>query len=77
MLWKLADNVKYEDDCEVSFERSTKKREEISFLRDIEQKFVINNRHGLIVFNMLISYAYCEVKIRLRKDKEGIFKRLA
>lgn len=36
MLWKLADNVKYEDDCEVSFDRR-KKREEKVILGGIEQ----------------------------------------
>lgn len=29
MLWKLADNVKYEDDCEVRLDRDTKRGKKV------------------------------------------------
>lgn len=39
MLWKLADNVKYEDDCEVSVEGSRLQREAEVFLINTGQQF--------------------------------------
>lgn len=43
MLWKLADNVKYEDDCEVSVEKGYKERGgKVPF--NIGQKFDIQRQ---------------------------------
>lgn len=48
MLWKLADNVKYEDDCEVSVERDSRRERERERCRLTSDKsLTFNVKHRL------------------------------
>lgn len=54
MLWKLADNVKYEDDCEVGVRKAGKegtlKKKSLSFCYNTEQKLDVGQRESWASF---------------------------
>lgn len=70
MLWKLADNVKYEDDCEVSVERSRLQREAKVFLINAGQQFNVQRQKRQVWGVFFLLYANDKDKM-----KEDFFKK--